>query len=60
VASTISYAKPITFWYDAVIVEEKVTNPSAIQSDKVQNLVETLSKSLELLLTLQNFVLSKG
>ena len=54
-ASTISYAKPITSWYDAVIVEEKVTNPSAIQSDKVQNLVETLSKSLELLLTLQNF-----
>ena len=54
-ASGISSAKPITSWYDAVIVEEKAINPPAIQSDKVQNLIETLSKSPELLLALQTF-----
>jgi hypothetical protein len=52
-ASAISFAKPITSWYGAVIAKEKTINPPAIQSDKVQNLVETLSKSLELLLALQ-------
>jgi hypothetical protein len=53
IASAISSAKPITSWYDVVIVEEKAINPPAIQSDKVQNMVETLSKSPELLLALQ-------
>ena len=35
IASAISSAKPITPWYDAVIVEEKATNHLTIQSDKV-------------------------
>jgi hypothetical protein len=52
-ASTISSAKPITSWYDAVIAEEKTTNPPVIQSDKVQNLIDTIFKSPSLLLALQ-------
>jgi hypothetical protein len=53
IASAISFAKTITSWYDVVIVEEKTINPPAIQIDKVQNMVETLSKSPELFLSLQ-------
>jgi hypothetical protein len=34
-ASTISSVKPITSWYDAVVAEEKTTNPPTLQNEKV-------------------------
>jgi glutamate synthase domain-containing protein 3 len=52
-ASAISSAKPITSWCDVVVAEEKTANPPAIQIEKVQNFVETLSKSPKLIIALQ-------
>ena len=49
-ASAISSAKPITC---AVVPGEETTTPPTIQSEKVQNLVDILSKSPELLQALQ-------
>jgi len=45
--------KPIKSWYEAVIEEEETTTQSQVQTNSVQHWVDTLSKSLELLLALQ-------
>jgi hypothetical protein len=45
--------KPIKSWYEAVIEEEETTKPPQVQTDVVQQWVDTISKSPELLLALQ-------
>ena len=53
-SSAISAAKPIKSWYEAVIEEEETTKPQQDETDAVQHWVDTISKSPELLLALQN------
>jgi len=52
-SSAILAAKPIKFWYEAVIEDEETTKPPQVQTDAVQHWVDTISKSPELLLALQ-------
>ena len=52
-SSAISAAKPIKYWYEAVIEEQEATKPQQDQADAVQHWVDTISKSPELLLALQ-------
>jgi len=52
-SSAILAAKPIKSWYEAVIEEEETTKPPQVQTVAVQQWVDTISKSLELLLALQ-------
>jgi hypothetical protein len=52
-SSAILAAKPIKSWYEAVIEEEETTKPPQVQTDVVQQWVDTISKSPELLLALQ-------
>jgi hypothetical protein len=52
-SSAILAAKPIKSWYEAVVEEEETTKQSQVQTDSVKYWVDTLSKSLELLLALQ-------
>jgi hypothetical protein len=49
----IPAAKPIKFWYEAVIEDEEATKPPQVQTNAVQHWVDTISKLLELLLALQ-------
>jgi hypothetical protein len=55
-SSAILAAKPIKSWYEAVIDEEETTKPPQVQTDTIQHWVDTISKSLELLLALQKSV----
>ena len=51
--SAILAAKLIKYWYEVVVEEEETTKLSQEQPNSVQHLVDTLSKSLELLMALQ-------
>jgi len=53
ISSAILAAKPIKSWYEAVIEEEETTKPPQVQTYAVQQWVDTISKSPELLLALQ-------
>jgi hypothetical protein len=52
-SSAILTAKPIKSWYVVVIEDEETTKPPQVQTNAVQYWVDTISKSPELLLTLQ-------
>jgi hypothetical protein len=57
-AKLVSFAilsvKPVKSWYEAVLEEEEPTKSPHVQPDTIQHWVDTISKSPELLMALQN------